>query len=183
MHSCKSDSCDKKSVHTFEHTNTETGRHTHTLKRERLAATLIFALSSNFSSSAGKRERMTKRKKKEKKEKEREIKLERIFVRTAFSKQIPNRGNTKSAAHMVKRFQAQRNTFQLSILKPITGQLFLLSTTGGLLIRSLAKTSCYEAAGYRNLIWTRSQASRCDDTVVVTSSVKNGYLTQPSSSG
>lgn len=129
------------------------------------------------------RERENDQKKKKKRERKREIKLERIFVRTAFSKQIPNRGNTKSAAHMVKRFQAQRNTFQLSILKPITGQLFLLSTTGGLLIRSLAKTSCCEAAGYCNLIWTRSQASRCDDTVVVTSSVKNGYLTQPSSSG
>lgn len=104
-------------------------------------------------------------------------------MRTVFSKQIPRRGNTKSAAHMVKRFQAQRNTFLLSTLEPITGKLFLLSTSEGLLIRSLAITSCYEAAGYCNLIWTRSWASRWDDTVVLTSSVKNGYLTQPRAMG
>lgn len=84
----------------------------------------------------------------------------------------------KSAAHMVKRFQALRNTFLLSTLKPITGKLFLLSTSEGLLIKSLAISSCYEAVGYCNLIWTRSRASRCDDTVVLTSSVKNGYQTQ-----
>lgn len=160
------------------HRSRQTHIHTHTLNRERLAATLIFALSSNFSSSTGRRGRMTKKKKRERK-----IKLEGIFVRTAFSKQIPHKSNTKSAAHMVKRFQAQRNTFLHFTLEPITGKLFLLSTSGGLLIRSLTITSCYKAAGYCNLIWTRSQTSRWDDTVVLTSSVKNGYLTQPQAMG
>lgn len=143
------------------------------MKRERLAATLIFALSSNFSSSTGKREGITKKKK------GKESSRKKYAWEQSFQCKYLREATQKSAAHMAKRFQAQRNTFLLSTLEPITGKLFLLSTSGGLLIRSLPITSCYKAAGYCNSIWTRSRASRWEDTVVLTSSVKNGYLTQP----